>query len=86
MKSKYNVLIHLGFILMGITVLISRFDLSEVAMYFGISLAFDPFNHDQPFGQRPTWQKVYLVVIVAMTFAALILGNFTDFEQNFRAR
>jgi len=38
----------------------------------GIGLIFDPFNPDQPWGQRPRWQRVWLILHLAV--AAGLLG------------
>lgn len=44
-------------------------------MMLGIALAFDPFDQNQPFNERPTWQKVWLVVhlVLVFTFFGLTL-------------
>lgn len=33
---------------------------------FGIGLAFDPFNTDQKWNDRPTWQKAVLIIHLAL--------------------
>ncbi|MCU0335081.1 MAG: hypothetical protein MUF62_08510 [Chitinophagaceae bacterium] len=39
---------------------------------FGIALAFDPFDTAQPFGQRPRWQRAWLLVHVAGVLVMLV--------------
>ncbi|MFZ9598200.1 MAG: hypothetical protein ACO28T_07360, partial [Schleiferiaceae bacterium] len=38
----------------------------------GIALAFDPFDPNQPWGERPRWQRVWLYTHLALI--ALIFG------------
>ena len=40
-------------------------------MFFGIALAFDPFDQAQPWKERPVWQKVWLLVHLALVAALL---------------
>jgi hypothetical protein len=53
-------------------------DYMQAAASMGIGLAFDPFNPDQKWTERPTWQKLVLVlnlVIVAVMFGFGIALN-----------
>jgi hypothetical protein len=38
----------------------------------GIALAFDPFNQEQKWNDRPTWQKA--VLIIHLGFVAAMFG------------
>ena len=40
----------------------------------GIGLVFDPFNPDQPWGQRPRWQRLWLIAHLALTAALFGYG------------
>ena len=40
-------------------------------MFFGIALAFDPFDQAQSWKERPVWQKVWLLVHLALVAALL---------------
>jgi hypothetical protein len=40
----------------------------------GIGLAFDPFNPEQKWNERPTWQKVVLLLHLAFVAALFGLG------------
>jgi hypothetical protein len=54
-------------------------DFIEASSLFGIALAFDPFDQKQSWKNRPTWQKIWLVIHLAIT--ALLFGygvGFTD--------
>lgn len=44
----------------------------DAASSLAIALIFDPFNQEQPWNERPTWQKVWLFVHLGL--AAAILG------------
>jgi hypothetical protein len=39
---------------------------------FSKGLAFDPFNTEQPWNERPLWQKIWLIVHLAIV--ALLFG------------
>lgn len=43
----------------------------EAAMNFGIALAFDPFDLNQTWKDRPMWQKVWLLVHLGICVACL---------------
>lgn len=55
MKSTFNKYIYIGFILFGIYELTFRHSVGDAVTFMGIALAFDPFNQDQPWKERPTW-------------------------------
>ncbi len=38
----------------------------------GLALIFDPFNQKQPFGQRPMYQRVWLIVHALLTIGLFI--------------
>ena len=44
------------------------------ATSFGIGLAFDPFDTEQKWNLRPTWQKAVLLAHLALAAAMLGLG------------
>jgi hypothetical protein len=44
----------------------------QTASSLGIALAFDPFNPDQKWKERPFWQKA--VIIIHITFVAVLFG------------
>jgi hypothetical protein len=49
-----------------------RHSAGDAATYMSIALAFDPFNPDQPWKERPTWQKA--VLFVHLSFVVLLFG------------
>jgi hypothetical protein len=40
-------------------------------MMLGIGLAFDPFDINQPWNERPMWQKAWLIIHLGTCAACL---------------
>ena len=55
-------------------IFVLRKDFRSAVMYAGLSLAFDPFDPSVAFGQRPLWQKAWLIVHVLALLAVLTLS------------
>lgn len=72
MKAPYNKFIYIGFWLLAAYYVIFQKDYSNAAMNLGIALAFDPFNQEQPWQERPKWQRAWLIVHLAIV--ALLFG------------
>jgi hypothetical protein len=66
MKRSFNKYLYVGFVLLGLYELFAKHDALEAATRFGIALAFDPFDADQPWKERPTWQKGVLIFHLAV--------------------
>ena len=66
-KPAYIILV-----LIGIVFMIKK-DVSEASIYFGLALAFDPFNIKVPFPQRPFYQQAWLIVHLSITLALFVL-------------
>ena len=64
----------MAFLLLGIYQGLVRNDYMQAAASLGIGLAFDPFNVDQKWGDRPKWQKVVLVANLALVAAMFGFG------------
>lgn len=71
MKTSFNKFIYIGFILFGVYELVYRHSPGDAATYMGIALAFDPFDQLQSWKQRPNWQKVVLILHLAVVAALL---------------
>lgn len=69
-SSILNKLVYIVLVLTGI-VFIFLNDFSSATISIGISLAFDPFDQKIPFGKRPLWQRVWLIIHLAVTFILL---------------
>lgn len=74
MKTPYNKFIYFGFVVLGFYQAFINKDYISAAASLGISLAFDPFNPEQKWNDRPNWQKVVLVVQIAAVASMLGMG------------
>ncbi len=72
MKTPYTKFIYAGFVLLAVYFALFQKDYGSAAMQLGIALAFDPFDQEQPWNQRPSWQKIWLIVHLAL--AAALFG------------
>lgn len=48
----------------------------SAASNLGIALIFDPFNQQQKWNDRPLYQRVWLLVHVAVVFGLFVYGYF----------
>ena len=46
----------------------------QAAASLGISMAFDPFDHEQKWNDRPIWQRVILIIQIAIVAALFGFG------------
>lgn len=74
MKTPFNKFLYIGFILLGTYQALYSKDYIQAASSLGIGMAFDPFNIDQKWNDRPMWQKVVLVVHLAIVAALFGFG------------
>lgn len=74
MKTPFNKYLYVGFLLLGIYQAIFTNDYLQATASLGIGLAFDPFNPEQKWNERPTWQKVVLLLHLAFVAALFGLG------------
>ena len=72
MKTSFNKYLYIGFLLLGIYQAIFSNDYIQAAASLGIGLAFDPFNPEQKWNDRPTWQKA--VMIIHLALVAVMFG------------
>jgi hypothetical protein len=72
MKTPINKFLYAGFLLLGIYQAIFTKDYVQAASSLGIGMAFDPFNPEQKWNDRPTWQKATL--IIHLTLLAVMFG------------
>ena len=49
-------------------------DYMQAASSMGIALVFDPFNTDQNWNERPTWQKAILIIHLGLVAAMFGFG------------
>ena len=74
MKTPFNKYLYIGFLLLGIYQSAINKDYLQAASSFGIGLAFDPFNPEQKWNERPIWQKSALILHLALAAALLGFG------------
>ncbi len=80
MNGNVNRWLYAGFVLFGIYMIVARQAYSDASIYFGIALAFDPFNQAQPWPERPFWQRAWLIAHVALM--AGLLGYEIGFNDS----
>ena len=70
MKSNQKIMrfLYVGFISLGIFTALHG-DYSQAGIHMGIALAFDPFDPNQPWKERPFWQKSILILNLALCAA-----------------
>jgi hypothetical protein len=73
MKTPFNKFIYLGFIALG-GYQVFLGDYLTSAPSFGIALAFDPFDPEQKWNDRPFWQKGVLLIHLGVVAALFGLG------------
>lgn len=59
-----------GFTALGIYKIVTG-HFGDAAMYFGIAIAFDPFDQSITWKERPFWQRAWLVVHLAICAGTL---------------
>jgi hypothetical protein len=74
MKTPFNRYLYIGFLILGIYQALFNKDCTQAATTLGIGLAFDPFNPEQKWNDRPTWQKAVLITHLASVAAMFGFG------------
>jgi hypothetical protein len=74
MKTSFNKFLYIGFILVGFFQLFFSKDFMQAGSSIGIALAFDPFDQEQKWNDRPTWQKAVLLIHLIVVFALFGMG------------
>ncbi len=67
--KKFNIIrfLYTSFLVLGIYKILFKQDYIEASSLFGIALVFDPFDQKQSWKDRPLWQKVWLIIHLAIT-------------------
>lgn len=71
MKTAFNKYLYIGFVILGIYQAIANQDYIQAASSLGIGMAFDPFNPEQKWTERPIWQKAALIIHLGLCAAFL---------------
>jgi hypothetical protein len=74
MTTPLNKVLYIGFLLLGIYQIVFSKDYMQATASLGIGLAFDPFNPNQKWTDRPIWQKAILILHLALVAAMFGLG------------
>ena len=64
----------MGFLALGLYQALLNRDYIQAASSMGIGLAFDPFDTEQKWTDRPTWQKAVMIIHLALVAAMFGLG------------
>jgi hypothetical protein len=64
MKTSFNKYIYAFFVLVSIYYIVQK-DYGMAVVQLGIALVFDPFNPNQPWNERPIWQRGWLIFHLA---------------------
>ena len=70
--KSFNKVLYTGFVLITVFYLLFSKNIPEAVASLGIALIFDPFNPKQPWGQRPLYQRVWLIVHVSIVLLGFI--------------
>ena len=74
MKTPFNKYLYIGFLLLVLYQSFFSKDYMQSEASLGIGLAFDPFNVEQKWNDRPTWQKVILLAHLGLVAAMFGFG------------
>lgn len=69
MKTPFNKYLYIGFLVLGLYQAFFTNDYMQSATSLGIGLAFDPFDTEQKWKDRPIWQKIILFVHLGLVAA-----------------
>jgi hypothetical protein len=53
MKTAFSKYLYIGFVILGLYQAIANHDYIQAASSLGIGMAFDPFNPEQKWNERP---------------------------------
>ena len=74
MKTPFNKFLYIGFLFLGLFQTFFIKDYLQAASSLGIALAFDPFDTEQKWNERPVWQKAVLIVHLGIVAALFGFG------------
>jgi hypothetical protein len=74
MKTSFNKFLYIGFLLLGLYQAFFSKDYMQATASLGIALAFDPFDQEQKWNERPMWQKAILIIHLGLVVAMFGFG------------
>lgn len=69
--KNFNKAAYVVFVLAGLSFLFFGTDKSNAVIFIALALVFDPFDITMKWGDRPVWQRVWLIAHLALTFVAI---------------
>ena len=69
----FNRLMYSAFLLIAAYAFFFRGEYGDAAANLGIGLIFDPFNPEQPWRERPGYQRTWLIVHLCLAGSLAIL-------------
>lgn len=81
MNTKFNKFLYVGFLLIGLYQIFFTKDTTQAVASLGIALAFDPFNTEQKWNDRPSWQKLTLITHLSVVFGLFFIELFKLLER-----
>lgn len=69
MNMNYNRLLYGAFVLFSLYYVLVSKNYSDAVMTLGIALAFDLFDTAMPWGERPLWQRAWVILHLALVAA-----------------
>ena len=70
MNRNFNRIANIGLVFLGLANLLMR-DVGMAGAVLGLALAFDPFDTQQPWGERSVIQKTWLLALLAATLGLI---------------
>jgi hypothetical protein len=78
MKPPFQKILYIGFLLLGFYQAFFTKDYMQATASMGIGLAFDPFDPEQKWNDRPIWQKTILFCHLGLVAAMFGYGIAVD--------
>ena len=74
MYAPFSKYLYISSLILGLYQAFVNKDYIQAAASLGIGLAFDPFDIEQKWNDRPTWQKAVMIIHLALVAALFGLG------------
>lgn len=74
MNTKINKFLYIVFLLLGLFQAFFSKEYMQSSASLGIALVFDPFDQEQKWNDRPTWQKAILIIHIGLVTAMFGFG------------
>jgi len=71
-SNTFNRLVYFAFIITGILYVALKRNASDSIIYFGLALAFDPFDQEVKWADRNIYQKLLLGIHLALVLVLIV--------------